>query len=95
MSQHLAFEGIAKENCHRALAAWVVNDKRPFHLIESPHFKSFVNRVSSGRYGVPCPETVTGHIASMDMEARCLVAAGLKLALPGTMTLTVDAWTSG
>jgi hypothetical protein len=77
------------------LAAWIVNDNRPFNLVTSRHFRSFTDRISSGRYPVPCPETVTEHVANMDSEARRLVAAGLKEALPGTMTLTVDAWTSG
>lgn len=95
MTRHLLFQGIDKENCHRALAAWIVNDKRPFALVENEHFRAFIGRISSGKYTAPCSETITNHVARMAEQARRLVAAGLEEALPGTMTLTVDAWTSG
>jgi hypothetical protein len=35
------------------------------------------------------------HIAALDENARELLRKAILEALPGTMTITVDAWTSG
>ncbi len=88
------FEGITLENCHRSLATWVVVDKRPFNLTSSNRFREFCKRISVGRYPPPAYETLMKHIDGMEINARHLLALCFEDALPGTLTVTFDAWTS-
>lgn len=94
LAAYNSFEGITLENCHRSIAAWLVVDKRPFRVVESDRFKDVCKRISSGRYAPPTYKTLMKHIDAMEANAQVRLARCFEGALPGTFTLTLDAWTS-
>lgn len=95
MADFREFEGIALESCHRALASWIAVNKRPFNVAQDELFGYFCNTISSGRYSPCAYETLMKHLEGLDRNAQALLAKALQDAIPGTLTITVDAWTSG
>lgn len=76
------------EKCVR----WIVEDGRPFNVVESPAFREFITFANPG-YEPPCRQTVANIIDRTAPETKESIKDILANAVT-KITLTTDAWTS-
>jgi hypothetical protein len=94
ITSHAYFKGPELEECHRLLAAWLCVEDRPYEMTRGSLFRQFCYKISRGRYIAPCCDTLRRHIDAMDLELVRIVERTLEAAIPTSITLSMDGWTT-
>ncbi|XP_015794375.1 zinc finger BED domain-containing protein 1-like [Tetranychus urticae] len=82
--------GDLKSTIDEKLIWWIIDDSRPFNMVESKAFKSFIKSLNSN-YDAPGRKSVTDKIEKLYGTKKELVISHLKMIR--SFTLTTDLWT--
>jgi hypothetical protein len=95
LTQYATYKGRKMEECHRAVTAFCLRGGgHAFELVRGEPFKHLIATLSDNKYQGIATETLRRHIDEMEEQLRDITNKKLSNAVPGTMTLILDGWSS-